>query len=179
MKLPIRHSLFKQFLLLAFIIPPSIVLGQTIKESTYDEETHTTNQVTSWEPLLKGLTSEMVAHIQCTKANADIDLGFKLLMVRGAVDEGAALQLYLDNDTVVTLHNTRFTLPCMGCGAVGFFGSGSLGFYLHYYMPPVVVPQLTAHKIKKLRIYMHDGYHEENVKAKFSDILQKELRLFR
>ena len=162
-------------LLLVLMIFPLIGLAQTVKE--FNEE-NTKVLRTSWEPLIKGLTANMIVHVQCSRTNSDLELGFKLLWVKeGAVDEGAELQFTLDNDSIVTLNNSRFTLPCVGCGAVRFFGSGDLGFYLRFAIPPPEANKLATQKIKKVRLYMTDGYIENNVKAKSGDLIQKELRL--
>ncbi|HWK04434.1 MAG TPA: hypothetical protein VNS58_12420 [Puia sp.] len=163
-----------KLLALGLLILPLIGFTQSLK--TINDE-YSKVLITSWEPIIKGLTANMIVHVQCTRTNSDLELGFKLMWVKGAVDEGAELQLTMDNDSIVTLNNSRFTLPCVGCGSIGFFGSGDLGFYLRFSIPSRAANELSTRKIKKLRLYMHDGYIEDNVKAKFSDIIQKELRL--
>lgn len=155
-----------------FLLLPFMAFTQSAKEIDHV-------LMTSWEPLLKGLTNKWPVQVQCTKANSDIELGFKMMWVDGAVDEGAQLQFTLENDSIVTLYNQKFSLPCTGCGATRWLGSASPGFYLKFSIPPSEASALSSRKLKKIRLYMHDGYIEDNIKGKSVDIIRKELDLLK
>jgi hypothetical protein len=162
------------FLSLSFVIK-----AQTIKENTIDEFTKKKVMRTSWDLICRSV--KLTAYTSVSKINDDIFISLKLMPGLGvfSISEGDEFLLKLANDSIVKLKCLKYTISCIGCGAIGFMGSGTQGISVDY---PISVEQynrLLDDKINKIRIYTSNGYIESGIKEKFAEVFKKQLTLIK
>lgn len=164
-------------LFIAFATISAIASAQELKENKIDEFTKLALKRTSYETLVQNF--KMNLFIRGSKIDSTTYLDIKL-MIGGkvfSIQENADLMLMLENDSIVTLKNLKFALSCKGCGAKGFAGSAAEGVQTSYVIDDAELKALTTHNIKKIRIYESDGYLEDEIKEKRSELLKKTLLL--
>lgn len=168
----------KRLAFLAFLVP-SLSFAQKIEENKVDEFTHHKIIRTSWEPIIKKFGNSIIGHVRVSKIDGDIYINLRIMRSGSAmaIDEGARLMIKTASDSIVTLNNLKYQISCTGCGAVGFAGSALQGLDLTFPMSDDQANYLLANKAVKLRIYLTDGYLEEEIKEKFAEILINELKL--
>lgn len=163
-------------ILLACLLIPVMSFAQKITEDKIDEFTKSSVKRTSWDKLFS--TMKATSHIRVSKINGIVYLNLKLM--DGSVfsmDENAKLMLKSTSDSIVTLYNLKFQITCRGCGAPGFGGSAAEGIDVSYVIDQDQAEYLKTHPLNKVRIYTSEGYIEEQVKSKNSDLLSSQLKL--
>jgi len=94
-----------------------------------------------------------------------------------AVPRGAALELMLENDNILILHNTEYKMSCQGCGARGWVNGGAEGMMLSFQINEQDLRALLRYYIVGIGIHTGDGYLEKQVTQDRSDLFLDELRL--
>lgn len=163
----------KTSLLLLLILIVVIGFGQKLEENKVDDFTKITIKRTSWEKLTK-----YYAHFRISKISDVEYFDLKLLLGKEfSIMEGQDIMFKFDNDEILTLKNSKTTITCTGCGAVGFGGSEGPGISVSYQMNKEQKTLLDTKKIIKVRIYTSDGYTENDVSEKFDNYIKKALTL--
>lgn len=165
----------KFFLLLLLL--PCFCFSQTIS-SKKDEFTKAMITETSWEKIVMGW--QMAGYMRIRKIDNSYYLQFKVMRNNSvfSVREDAELMLKTLKDSVITLKNIKYEITCRGCGAVGFAGSNGLGVELSFALNDEQIEFLRTNSIDKIRLYASDGYSEEKIKDKNSNVIMNEIKLF-
>ncbi len=159
------------FLMLIMVVS-NTAFSQKIAEDYVDEFTKDKIIRTSWEKAIS--KSDIGAYIRFERKNDTLRFNFKFMLLSVfSMPPGENLMIMLDNTEVIKLTNTDYHVSCIGCGATGFAGSKLPGLDLLWNVDKEFVGKLKNHKIKKIRIYLRDGYMEEEVKEKFAIKIQQ------
>ncbi len=152
-------------------------MGQKIAENRIDDFTKHHVIRTDWEALSR--EGGFYTHIRVSSIDHIIFFDLKWLHDNeiGAINEGARIMFKMTNDSIVTLHTLEGVVSCRGCGAVGFAGSTGYGYQLSCSMGGQELSMLSKLPVKKMRIYLPDGYVEYDIKEKFSQVLMNQILL--
>lgn len=155
----------------------SISFSQKIEENKVDDFTKNLVTRTSFEVLSRnGFNS----YCRINKINQSYFLQIRVMNGTVlAVQANSDVMFKMSNDSIISLKVMEGASSCLGCGAIGFLGSASPGIDFKILLTSEEIKQFNSLKIKKVRIYTIDGYIEAEVKEKFSDIITKELNLFK
>lgn len=113
---------------------------------------------TKWERLFSNLGTAVNVYGARVDSFHYLTVGLNMLDVF-SVDEDAKLMFILDNDSVVTLKALEWVVA-------DYSTTGSITTWygsVDYYVPDSLLILLTSHTVKKLRLYMTDGYFEKEV----------------
>lgn len=163
--------------LLILLLLPALCRGQKIAENKIDEFTKHHVVRTEWELLDR--SDGFYTHVRISNIDRSIYLNLKWLHNNeiGAITEGTRIMLKMSNDSIVTLQTLKSVVSCIGCGAVGFAGSTGYGYELTCSLEPGDLAALSAFAVKKIRIYLDEGYEEHEIKEKNSQVLMREILL--
>ena len=164
-------------LVLAVTIITAIGYGQKIEENKVDDFTKNSVIRTSFEVLSR---SGFNSYCRINKINQSYYLQIRVM--NGSVLSvrfNSDVMFKMSNDSIISLKVMEGASSCIGCGAIGFLGSASPGIDFQVILTSEEIEQFKSLKVKKVRIYTIDGYIEAEVKEKFSDIIAKELNLFK
>lgn len=168
-------------LLLAVFFTLSLLKGfsQTLEENKIDEFTKASVKRTSYEPLIQN--GKWYLFFRVSKINGTEYLDMKMIYYKNnkyqIIRQGMQVMVLLQDDSVINLSNIETATSCRGCGARGLSGSGALGIAVNYLVHPDDHRALKSLPIKKIRIYTTDGYIEDEIKDKRSDLLIQLLSL--
>lgn len=177
-KLVILFKMKQLFILMSII--PCISFGQKLEQNKTDEFTKAHIKITSWETLNSfGFANKLFAFTRIRKIDSTYLLDFKVTLRSGSVfsiREGDELMIKT-SDSVIALSNLKYQISCTGCGVKGFTGSGLEGIEVTYEIPASEVFYLSNNKIKKIRVYISDGYVEDDIKDKNAQMFVRQLKL--
>lgn len=170
-----------KYLIVSLLVLSSLSLkAQRIEENKIDDFTKTRVTRTSWNYLYKsGGWVPLWLGVRVSKINDTYWLNLKI-MNGGHVEsilEGAKFMLMLSNDSVVELANSAYAISCTGCGAIGFVGSAGQGLAADFMIRNNDVPSLMNNPIKKVRIYLSDGYEEGALKGALVDLIMDDIKM--
>lgn len=163
--------------LLLLLLVPTMAHSQKIIENQVDDFTKNNVIRTSWDPFTR--SGRAISFSQFSKINSLYFLYIKINLKGGpfSVGEGDKLMLMAENDSILTLLNSKYQISCRGCGAIGIAYSAMDGVELSFHLSESDVQFLLTNKIKKMRLYTTSGYIEEEVKAKFAETFNKQLSI--
>lgn len=169
----------KKLLILLIFVPCSLI-AQKIEVNKVDDFTKNRIIRTSWSTLYNGgMSNPLWISIRVSKINGTHWLNVKLMNGNHvqSMQKDARLMLMLANDSIVTLYNSEYEISCYGCGATGFVGSSAQGIEADFVIDEDELSALQTNPIKKVRIYLTDGYSEGQLKDKFHGLLIDDIRL--
>lgn len=151
--------------------------SQKLVENKIDEFTKHAVKRTSWEILMEKFGTTIYIRFSKIDSIEVLDLKIMLGGKVFAVSDGETLMLKLSNDSIMKLNTVSYEVACIGCGARGLPGSAAYGVHVKYIIDETNHELLKKYKIKKVRLYTTDGYHEEEVTKKRESILQETIVL--
>ena len=164
------------FILTLCLLAHQPTYSQSLEEDKVDEFTGNSIKRTSWEILNQ--TMKFNAFTRISEINGNVYLDLKLMTGKVfAIDEGDEFMLKLNNDEILKLQNLKYEITCTGCGARGYSGSQAQGLSVVYLLSKDQIDKLLEFGIMKIRIYTTDGYLEEDLKTKNSNVLMNSLKL--
>lgn len=163
--------------LLILLLLPALCRGQKIAENKIDEFTKHHVVRTEWELLDR--SDGFYTHVRISNIDNSIFLNLRWIHNGevGAVTEGTRIMLKMANDSIITLQTLKSVVSCRGCGAVGFAGSTGYGYDLACALSAEELAALSSLTIKKIRIYLSEGYEEHEIKEKNSQAIKNQILL--
>jgi len=167
----------KYFYLLVLLLITNLSFGQKLERDEVDEFTNSRVQETSWVIFSKKLP--LYTHIRLRKVNDSYLFDVKFLGGSKvfSVDKGLVLYLKFDDDEIIKIENSKYTIASYGAGAIGLIGSQSLGVYLKCIIDKEKLTKLQQKTVVKMRVYTSNGYREVDVKRKYAERFKKLMSL--
>ena len=157
--------------------------AQKLDENKIDSFTKDTVKRTSWENLIsKSFTSNKGnAYFRISKINQHYFFEFKYFDLSGSVfsiSENDKLMLKLENDSIYTLKNLKYTITERGAGAIGLYGSAVIGINASYInLDDIGFKTLMGKKVIQIRFYTSLGYLEYDIQSKNAEKLINAVKL--
>lgn len=141
---------------LLFLLLLSVNLqAQTLVEDKIDDFTKNRIKRTSWEILFRqsGLKNPTNIFYNVSKVDSVYGLTMKIMLGNVfSIDTDDELMIKLENDSVISLHNYRYTISKKGGGSIGYWGSAMQGLTALYEIDNNQYKLLLSVPISKIRI---------------------------
>lgn len=158
-----------KLLLPLLLIICSNAFAQKLVTNKTDEFTGKKVKETSVETLARPLKMSGFSY-DFTFKKVDEDLFFKLKIMSlsnsvFAIKDGGVFMIKMEDDSIISLSNSEYTISKTGGGSSGFSGSAVQGATLYFPVSKQYADLLKSKKIVKVRIYTTEGYSEQDVKS--------------
>jgi hypothetical protein len=166
--------------LLSLFIFSLNVNAQSLVDDKTDEFTKKRIKRTSWEILYRHSGLKNPTNIFYNISNVDSVYALNLKIMLGSVfsiDENDELMIKLANDSIITLHNYRFTISNAGGGSIGYWGSAMQGLSVLYEIDKNEYNILKSIEIYKIRIMLNESQIEMEISENNSKTFMKALSL--
>ncbi len=150
-----------------FIFITGYTFAQTLKVDEVDEFTGDTVKITTWECFQMDFS--FTGYFRVSSIDGDLFLHVKLMLANGdvfSIDKGKSFFFKFENDEVIEVYNSEFSITCPGCGAVGIAGSKAEGISTSYSINRDDAMKLVESPVSRFRIITNDGYLENDMKPK-------------
>ena len=145
-----------------------------------DESTHDVIKCSYWQVFERGnLHRTMNTFYRISSINGQLFLDLKIIQGGDVfvVARNGVFQLLLDNNEVITLHNTEFKTTTKGDGARRWAGSGAEGTFLSFPVNPDDAKMLVHNYVDRIRLYMGDDFVERRITDTHSELFRDEVQL--
>lgn len=160
-----------------FVLLLTKVLAQKIVTNKTDEFTQAKIVESDWGKLQYNFDGN--AFFRIRKVNEKMYFEFKRMIVPiCSIPKDASLYFKLDNDSIVQIHATEYSISGRGNGAIGLAGSNAMGIEAEYLLTGDALNTLKNGNVTKIRYYLSDTYVEFDVKKSFSIKLRATFNLF-
>jgi pimeloyl-CoA synthetase len=156
-------------LLLPLLLFCSTAFAQKLITDKTDEFTHHKVKETSIEILAHPFKMSGFSYdFRFKKVDEDVYLNLRIMLMSNsvfAIKDGRVLLLKMQNDSVIELKNSDYTISKRGAAGNGLSASNCEGASLYFSLSKEDIEMIKNNKIIKVRLYTTDGYTEQDVKA--------------
>lgn len=168
-------------LTLLLLLLPVMAGAQKIAEDKTDEFKGTRVIRTDWNKQVEKMSGP-VSFVRISKLDSLYVLDFKTAYGAGAsgvysIKQGSELIFKLADETMVTLKSIETVVSEKGGGTIGITASSWYGTQTTYVLTAEQRDQLKKSPAVKYRIYMRDGYNDQDIKEKWQNSISLMLHL--